>query len=119
MTAVAQPHIILQRLDRGERQWRGKRQAGLAAVHETAAGLHRLNIIDAATMRAFDAMPLTLAEKLAPDEIRAARASARWSDEPVFAHDLNVSRSIPAGSSRALYRFTPADSACRMPRDML
>ena len=39
-------------------------------------------------MREFDAMCLTPVEKLTPDEIRVAHASARRSHEPVFAHDL-------------------------------
>jgi putative transcriptional regulator len=69
------------------------RSKALAAVHETAAGLHRLKIIDAATMREFDAMCLTPVEKLTPDEIRALREREAVS-QPVFAHYLNVSKSI-------------------------
>ena len=53
-----------------EKTGRRPRSKALAAVHETAAGLHRLKIIDARTMREFDAMCLTPAEKLAPEEIR-------------------------------------------------
>jgi putative transcriptional regulator len=67
------------------------RSKALAAVHETAAGLHRLEIIDTATMREFDAMCLTPVEKLTPDEIRALREREAVS-QPVFAHYLNVSK---------------------------
>ena len=69
------------------------RSKALATVHETAAGLHRLQIIDTATMREFDAMCLTPVEKLTPDEIRALREREAVS-QPVFAHYLNVSKSI-------------------------
>ncbi len=65
-----------------EKTSRRPRSKALAAVHETAAGRHRLNIIDAATTREFDAVCLTPVEKLTPDEIRAAHASARRSRSP-------------------------------------
>jgi putative transcriptional regulator len=45
-------------------------------------------------MRELDAMCLTPVEKLTPAEIRTAHASARRSHELVFAHYLNVSKSI-------------------------
>ena len=51
------------------------RSKALAAVHETAAGLHRLQIIDTATMREFDAMCLTPVEKLTPDGARGGLAA--------------------------------------------
>jgi putative transcriptional regulator len=72
---------------------RRPRSEALAAVHETAAGLHRLEIIDVSTMREFDAMCLTPVEKLTPDEIRALRGREAVS-QPVFAHYLNVSKGI-------------------------
>lgn len=72
---------------------RRPRSKALAAVHETAAGLHRLELIDAATMREFDALCLTPVEKLTPDEIRALREREAVS-QPVFAHYLNVSKGI-------------------------
>lgn len=61
----------------------------LASVHETAAGLHRIGVVDKATMREFDALCLTSAEPLAPEEIRAIREREKVS-QPVFAHYLNV-----------------------------
>ena len=61
------------------------RNKALAAVHETAAALHRLELVDASTMREFDAMCLTPVEKLTPDEIRALREREAVS-QPVFAH---------------------------------
>ncbi len=72
---------------------RRPRSKALASVHETAAGLHHLGLIDASTMREFDAMCLTPVEKLSPDEIRALREREAVS-QPVFAHYLNVSKGI-------------------------
>jgi putative transcriptional regulator len=61
----------------------------LASVHETVAGLHRIGIVDKATMREFDALCLMPVEPLAPAEIRALRERENVS-QPVFAHYLNV-----------------------------
>lgn len=61
----------------------------LASVHETAAGLHRIGLINKSTMREFDALCLTPVEPMAPEEIRALRERERVS-QPVFAHYLNV-----------------------------
>jgi putative transcriptional regulator len=60
-----------------------------AAIHETAAGLHRIGLIDKATMREFDASCLTEIEPLSPREISAIRKRAGVS-QGVFAHYLNV-----------------------------
>lgn len=65
----------------------------LAAIHETATGLHRAGVMDLETMREFDALCLTPVEKLSPEEIRAVRERERVS-QPVFAHYLNVSKGI-------------------------
>jgi putative transcriptional regulator len=69
------------------------RSDALAAVHETAAGLHRAGLIDRATMREFDALCLTPVEKLSPEDIRALREREQVS-QPVFAHYLNVSKGL-------------------------
>ena len=61
----------------------------LASVHDTAAGLHAIGIVDKATMREFDALCLSPVEALAPEEIRALRERENVS-QPVFAHYLNV-----------------------------
>ena len=61
----------------------------LASVHETAAGLHRIGLIDRSTMRDFDVLCLAPVEALAPEEIRALRERENVS-QPVFAHYLNV-----------------------------
>ncbi len=45
----------------------------LATVYETALGLHRIGLVDQATMRDFDSLCLTTVERLSPDEIRALR----------------------------------------------
>ena len=70
----------------------GKRRAEagiLASVHETAAGLHKIGVIDKATMREFDALCLAPVQPLSPDEIRALREREHVS-QPVFALYLNV-----------------------------
>jgi putative transcriptional regulator len=69
---------------------RGKPRSRLAAaIHETAAGLHRIGLIDKATMREFDASCLTAVAPLSPREIVAIRRRAGVS-QGVFAHYLNV-----------------------------
>jgi putative transcriptional regulator len=59
------------------------------AIHETAAGLHRIGLMDKATMREFDASCLTPVEPLSAREIVAIRKGAGVS-QGVFAHYLNV-----------------------------
>jgi putative transcriptional regulator len=60
-----------------------------AAIHETAAGLHRFGLMDKETMREFDASCLTAVEPLSAKEIVAIRKRAGVSQR-VFAHYLNV-----------------------------
>lgn len=60
-----------------------------AAIHETAAGLHRISLMDKATMREFDASCLTSVEPLSAKEIVAIRKREGVS-QGVFAHYLNV-----------------------------
>lgn len=61
----------------------------LATVHETMSGLHRIGLVDKATMREFDAMCLTPVTPMAPEEIKALREREQVS-QPVFASYLNV-----------------------------
>jgi len=61
----------------------------LTSVHEAAADLHKLGLVDKATMREFDALCLTPVEPLSPAEIRLLREREHVS-QPVFAHYLNV-----------------------------
>jgi putative transcriptional regulator len=68
----------------------GKPRSGLsAAIHETASGLHRIGLLDKATMREFDASCLTTVVPLTAREIVAIRKRAGVS-QGVFAHYLNV-----------------------------
>jgi putative transcriptional regulator len=60
-----------------------------AAIHETAAGLHRIGLMDKETMREFDASCLTAVEPLSAKQILAIRKRAGVS-QGVFAHYLNV-----------------------------
>jgi putative transcriptional regulator len=59
------------------------------AIHETAAGLYRIGLMDKATLREFDASCLTPVEPLSAKEIGAIRQRAGVS-QGVFAHYLNV-----------------------------
>jgi putative transcriptional regulator len=60
-----------------------------AAIHETAAGLNRIGLMDKATMREFDASCLTAVEPLSAKQIVAIRKREGIS-QGVFAHYLNV-----------------------------
>ncbi len=60
-----------------------------AAIHEIATGLHRIGLMDKATMREFDASWLTAVEPLSAKAIAAIRKRAGVS-QGVFAHYLNV-----------------------------
>jgi putative transcriptional regulator len=59
------------------------------AIHETAAGLHRVGLLNKETMRDFDASYLTTIEQLSPKEIAALREREGIS-QGVFARYLNV-----------------------------
>jgi putative transcriptional regulator len=72
---------------------RKARSDALAAIHETAEGLHRAGLMDRETMREFDALCLTPVERLSAEEIRGLREREQVS-QPVFAHYLNVSKGI-------------------------
>jgi putative transcriptional regulator len=69
------------------------RSALLAAVHETAQGLHGAGLMDKQTMRRFDVMCLTLAPPLTAKQIRDLRRRARAS-QAVFARYLNVTTGL-------------------------
>lgn len=62
----------------------------LAALHETAQGLHEIGLIDAKTMREFDESCLTPVVNLNPAEITETRTKVGVS-QAVFAHYLHVS----------------------------
>jgi len=61
----------------------------LAAVHETAEGLHAAGIMDKRTMRNFDLLCLTPVQPLSPKQIRDLRRRERAS-QAIFARYLNV-----------------------------
>lgn len=65
----------------------------LAAVHETALGLHDAGVMDKRTLKAFDAMCLTPVEPLTPEEIRDIRLREKAS-QAVFARYLNVTTGL-------------------------
>lgn len=65
----------------------------LAAVHETALGLHDAGVIDKRTMKAFDEMCLTPVEDLTPEQIREIRRREKVS-QAVFARYLNVTTGL-------------------------
>jgi putative transcriptional regulator len=65
----------------------------MAAIHETAADLHRVGGMDRMTMRKFDALCLTPIQKMTPEKIRALREREKAS-QTVFAAYLNVTPSL-------------------------
>jgi putative transcriptional regulator len=89
----------------------------LTSVHEAAAGLHRIGLVDKSTMREFDALCLTPVQPMTPEEIRALREREKVS-QPVFAHYLNVRKDAvskwergekrPDGSSLKLLNLVKA-----------
>lgn len=69
---------------------RKTKSAILAAVHETAKGLHDAGVMDQVTLREFDRLCLPPVEPLAPEQIRQIREAAHVS-QAVFAKLLNTS----------------------------
>jgi putative transcriptional regulator len=69
---------------------RRTKSAILAAVHDTAKGLHRAGVMDQITLREFDRLCLPPVEPLEPDQIKRIRESSRVS-QAVFARLLNTS----------------------------
>ena len=65
----------------------------MAAIHETAADLHRVGGMDRKTMRKFDMLCLTPIQEMTPAKIRALRAREKAS-QTVFAAYLNVTPSL-------------------------
>jgi putative transcriptional regulator len=61
----------------------------MAAIHETAADLHRVGGVDKKTMRKFDALCLTPIQMMNAKKIRALRTRENAS-QTVFAAYLNV-----------------------------
>lgn len=64
----------------------------LDAVHETAKGLRRAGVMDAQTMREFDALCLPPVKNLSANQIRRIRTRNKAS-QAVFAAYLNTSPS--------------------------
>jgi putative transcriptional regulator len=65
------------------------RSNAMAAIHETAADLHRVGGMDQKTMRKFDVLCLSPVRKMTPEMIRALRVREKAS-QAVFAAYLNV-----------------------------
>jgi len=65
----------------------------LQAAHATARGLHRIGLMDAQTMRDFDASCLTEVKKLSAKQIAGVRKKAGVS-QAVFASYLNVTAGL-------------------------
>ncbi len=62
----------------------------LAAVHETARGLHKAGAMDQLTLREFDRLCLPPVEPLEPEQIKKIREASHVS-QAVFARLLNTS----------------------------
>jgi putative transcriptional regulator len=65
----------------------------MAAIHETAEGLHEAGLMDKQTLRQFDKICLTPVEPLSADEIRTLRLR-EGASQSVFARYLNVTTSL-------------------------
>ena len=65
----------------------------MAAIHETAEGLHGAGLIDKRTMREFDEACLTPVRQLSAAEIRALR-EREGASQAVFARYLNVTTGL-------------------------
>ena len=61
----------------------------LAVVRESVTGLHKIGLVDQATIHHFDALCLTPVERLSPEEIRALREREQVS-QAAFSRYLNV-----------------------------
>jgi putative transcriptional regulator len=62
----------------------------LAAVHETARGLHKAGAMDQLTLREFDRLCVPPVEPLEPEQIKKIREASHVS-QAVFARLLNTS----------------------------
>jgi putative transcriptional regulator len=69
------------------------RSDALAAVHETAVGLHDAGVMNKRTMKAFDEMCLTPVKVLTAEQIRRIRVREKAS-QAVFARYLNVTTGL-------------------------
>ena len=69
-----------------------KKASLLDVAHEIASGLYEAEIIDATTMREFDALCIPPVKELSPSEIKRIRLNEKVS-QPVFAQCLNTSPS--------------------------
>lgn len=91
----------------------------LAAVHETAAGLHEAGVISKRTMKSFDVLCLTPVMPLSPGEIRLREKAS----QAVFARHLNVTTGLvsqwelaPETRQNPRFRASSAKSARAAPR---
>ena len=69
------------------------RSGTMAAIHETAEGLHSIGLMDKQTMRQFDEACLTPVRPLSAAEIRALR-DREGASQAVFARYLNVTTGL-------------------------
>jgi putative transcriptional regulator len=83
-----------------------------AAIHGTAAGLHRIGLMDKETMRELDATSPTAVEPLSAKEIAAIRKRAGVS-QGVFAHYLNVKPKLVSEWERGEKR--PSGPSVKLP----
>lgn len=71
---------------------KAKKLTMLEVAHQAAKDLYAANIMDATTMREFDALCLPPVENLTPKQIKSLRLREHVS-QPVFAQYLNTSTS--------------------------
>lgn len=68
------------------------RSDAFEAIHSSASALHKVGVIDKATMRDFDATSLAMIPGIKPAQIKRLRERNHVS-QPVFARYLNTSES--------------------------
>jgi putative transcriptional regulator len=69
------------------------RSETMAAIHETAEGLHSIGLMDKQTMRRFDDACLTPVRPMSASDIRALR-EREGASQAVFARYLNVTTGL-------------------------
>jgi len=87
------------------------RSDAFAAIHESAAALHKVGAINKTTMREFDESCLEPLDGIKPSFIRALREREHVS-QPVFARYLNVSKNLVSDWERG--KKKPGGPALRL-----
>jgi DNA-binding transcriptional regulator YiaG len=83
----------------------------LAAVHETALGLHEAGVVDKRTMKEFDGLCLTPVAELSAEEIREIRLHERRAKPSSRVTSTSRRTSSANGSAARSARAAPRSSS--------